>query len=81
MRNAMKPTVTLDNGPIGGEIHKHDAFGVITLNSTTGDAELFGSDIGHNHYMTIGVHRAELRGGAEPRLDTSERERRLWNFT
>ncbi len=51
------------------EIHRHPAFGTITLSEPTGgDRVLFGSDLQHNHRIRIRVHAAYLerrKGGGE----------------
>lgn len=57
--NNEKPTITAGEH---GEIHKHPAFGMITMTEPTGgNSTLFGSDIGHNRRIRITVQHATLK--------------------
>lgn len=51
---ATPPTVTQDDGPLGGTIKKHPAFGMLRFSRCSGDpGKLFGSEINHASYITM----------------------------
>lgn len=53
-----RPTVT--DGPIGGQVLDHPAFGVISLTQTTGTAAMFGSDVPQMGSVRVEVKTARL---------------------
>lgn len=52
------PTITLE-GP-RGEKHAHPAFGTINASRLSGQANLFGSNVGHSGFVKISIHPAEM---------------------
>jgi hypothetical protein len=64
MRALQYPEVTQESGSMGGENHRHPAFGCITVHQWTGGGKgsrLFGSDLRHNAGITITLYEAENR--------------------
>lgn len=59
--------VEKDDGPLGGERHKHPSFGMVRVGMCSGKAVLNGSSINHQHYFTLTVSRAEKQ--VEPHRD------------
>ncbi len=55
------PTETVENGPLGGVVSSHPAFGQISVVRTSGQRTLYGSDFQHNSYVTIKITESELR--------------------
>lgn len=61
-RTLEAPTVHRDDGPMGGEIYEHPAYGTITMTSSSNGniGTLFGSDIQHHQCIRISIQRAKL---------------------
>lgn len=62
-RERLAPTETTEKGPGGSmtTILRHPAYGSISVSHVTGNANLYGSDFAHQHYVTITISRSELR--------------------
>ena len=59
MKSSEKPTVTAQQR---GQLITHPAFGTITVSRPTSSPGkiLFGSDIDHQHYVSVRIHDAEI---------------------
>lgn len=56
-----KPNVTVNGKPFDGHRFTHPAFGKITVTKPQGgNLELFGSDLKHNHYISVLIEDAHL---------------------
>lgn len=60
-RNIQQPTVTHDDGPLGGEIFAHPAYGQISASRVSGNAVLYGSDFYHQNAVRICINTSTLR--------------------
>lgn len=56
-----EPTKTPDEGPLGGAVFEHPAYGAITLNRVTGRKELFMVDYPQGHFIRLELHTASHR--------------------
>jgi hypothetical protein len=62
MAKYQRPTVTETESGISGSVIKHPAYGVIRCFETQGgNLSLFGSDLKHNHYVTLEIAQAETK--------------------
>lgn len=52
------PTVTRED--MFGEKHTHPAFGTIIASRVSGQANLFGSNVGHSGFVKLSIHPAEM---------------------
>lgn len=52
------PVVTREG--LRGEKHTHPAFGTISASRVRGQANLFGSNVGHSGFVKISIHPAEM---------------------
>lgn len=56
-----EPTITPEDGPTGGRKFSHPAYATISVNRTSGDASLFGSNIGQEGFISIKINGATMR--------------------
>ena len=61
MRKTQDVSTRREDGPIGGTIYSHPAFGQIVANRVSGRANLYGSDFQHQGYITIRLSHSEVR--------------------
>lgn len=59
-RQVVKPQVLPEDGPMGRQRITHPAFAVASASRVSGGADLFGSYVGHQHYITLRVSPATL---------------------
>lgn len=72
-RTVQAPTTEPDS--YGGTKHTHPAFGVIAAHRVSGNAALFGSDVGHSGFVKIEVSQATMtRDGYSERIHGSARD-------
>ncbi|ATS92316.1 hypothetical protein DLP05_126 [Stenotrophomonas phage vB_SmaS_DLP_5] len=60
MKNYEEPTVTFKEGPTGGEEIRHPAFGKIWASRTNGRENLYGSNVGHDGYITLRIDESYM---------------------
>lgn len=57
-----KPTITQENGPLGGHIETHPAFACVDITRWQGEKDrMFGSDLNHSHGVRLKISRATKR--------------------
>ena len=62
MPKVQAPEVTFSEGPVGGETHKHPAFGEIQASRVTGGRNyLFGSDFHHSSVVRLSISPCQYR--------------------
>lgn len=59
-RQVQEPTITIKDGPTGGRVFNHPAYATISANRVSGTANLFGSHVGHDGFVSIKVQPAEM---------------------
>lgn len=61
MRKTVEPTVTPNDGPLGGTVIDHPAFGQIAVFKVSGQRTLYGSDFVHDHYVSLCVYESQTK--------------------
>lgn len=59
------PVIEKDDSPVGDTVERHPSYGQIGASrvSASGGYYLYGSDFGHQHFVTITISRSELMRG------------------
>lgn len=61
MRTTQEPEVRTDDGPLGGEISDHPAYGQISASRVSGLVNLYGSDFSHHHFIALRINASTMR--------------------
>lgn len=60
-KTVQEPTIRHDDGPVGGDVYEHPAYGQIGASRVQGANVLYGSDFMHNQYIRIRISPSQVR--------------------
>lgn len=63
MRTIENPKTVAASGPTSDSVATHPSFAQIGASRVSGQANLYGSDFAHQHYVTISIRTSELHRG------------------